>query len=977
MSVEDSATTRLPHRPGGAALVAGLSLAALIAAAPALASPRALARPRTRALTQDAGQRPSELRALLARRERKSRAASSRRTRRTRRERLLSAGGPRSLLLSQEIEVETLEVRSTSTTAALVEGAVFDAPKETTVQLYYAEASSEWCESEGVSGARSETATQQLEGEEAQLKLGGLEQGVAYCVALAAHGGGSSGMGEQLAFVAGAPSVGESFAVSLAATSVQISATVDAAGQPAKYRVLYGVSESEWCRGEGKPEDESEGTLSAEAASAEYLEVLVGGLKAGSEYCALLQLENETRTATGEEIEFTAGAPTVLAPEASPYSPTEEIFEGYVAPAGQAASYYVEYAPAETSWCETEEATEGWPRKSGVSTLAPGAELQPALVEVAGLQAGTTYCAALVAENEATKITQEPVASLPPVYFTAGVGKATELQAVPVSPTKATLYATLYEAGQPTDYTPVYAEAQSPTCSGEGDGPSLVVRGLTPLGGEPFASGGGAPPRKGFELDGLTRGQTYCAYLVASNESGTTDAEEARESETYFVAGAPTASTNPLVKSTQTTALLAGEVEPAGQSTSYLLLYGPASSRWCQTEGEGTAPNETAAQTLAAGGSFVAVQLELRGLSARTEYCAAFVAENETGASEEVSPVYFQTPPPAATAVTSRVSDTTQTTATVEGEVDPGYAPTSYWVQYGLASSQWCQTQGAEGLPEGTTSQQMLEAEDGEAHAVQVELTALSAGSEYCAALVAENETGEPSTPTPLRFTTASSESAGPQGGQNGGEGQGVLGSKEEGGQSPQLGTQAQAGTVSGTVTVQLKGTKRFVALGAGALIPDGSEIEATHGRVRVGVSLPNGTTQTAEVFGGRFRIEQEKSGFTKFVLTLALTGCPRTKLPPGSASAASIVRTQPLKKRHLWVTEKGGKWGTNGRYVSTSVEGTTWNTTDECGRSIVFVKEGRVKVRNLVTHRTKVLTAGHSYVAHDSSARARKHHRV
>ena len=76
-------------------------------------------------------------------------------------------------------------------------------------------------------------------------------------------------------------------------------------------------------------------------------------------------------------------------------------------------------------------------------------------------------------------------------------------------------------------------------------------------------------------------------------------------------------------------------------------------------------------------------------------------------------------------------------------------------------------------------------------------------------------------------------------------------------------------------------------------------------------------------------------------------------------------------KSRYLWVAEKGGRWGTNGRFVSTSVEGTRWLTLDECRRSLVRVTEGRVKVRNLVTRRTKTLGAGGRYVAH---ARRKKH---
>ena len=56
----------------------------------------------------------------------------------------------------------------------------------------------------------------------------------------------------------------------------------------------------------------------------------------------------------------------------------------------------------------------------------------------------------------------------------------------------------------------------------------------------------------------------------------------------------------------------------------------------------------------------------------------------------------------------------------------------------------------------------------------------------------------------------------------------GVLGSTEQlspqpGEPMPQLGSEATLGTTAGTVTVQKKGTKHFVALGTGTPISDAS----------------------------------------------------------------------------------------------------------------------------------------------------------
>jgi hypothetical protein len=93
------------------------------------------------------------------------------------------------------------------------------------------------------------------------------------------------------------------------------------------------------------------------------------------------------------------------------------------------------------------------------------------------------------------------------------------------------------------------------------------------------------------------------------------------------------------------------------------------------------------------------------------------------------------------------------------------------------------------------------------------------------------------------------------------------------------------------------------------------------------------------------------------------LTGCARTALPRGAA-ARLAKHSSGSKSRHLWVSEKEGSWGTDGRYVSTSVEGTTWLTLDECTRSEVKVTAGKVKVLDFVRRKTKTVTAGYSYVA-------------
>jgi hypothetical protein len=178
----------------------------------------------------------------------------------------------------------------------------------------------------------------------------------------------------------------------------------------------------------------------------------------------------------------------------------------------------------------------------------------------------------------------------------------------------------------------------------------------------------------------------------------------------------------------------------------------------------------------------------------------------------------------------------------------------------------------------------------------------------------------------------------------------------------PVLRVSAIATAHSGTVLVRRKGSASFVPL-TEARVPLGSELDATNGRVTPLFVVTNGTTQTAEVFGGRFFVAQSTSGAVTFTLSLPLTGCRKIKLPRGASTAHAYPRRGP-KVRQLWVHDVSGSWATVGRFVTTSASSTTWMTLDECSRSLAKVTQGRVKVRDLVKRKTKSVTAGHSYIA-------------
>jgi hypothetical protein len=203
---------------------------------------------------------------------------------------------------------------------------------------------------------------------------------------------------------------------------------------------------------------------------------------------------------------------------------------------------------------------------------------------------------------------------------------------------------------------------------------------------------------------------------------------------------------------------------------------------------------------------------------------------------------------------------------------------------------------------------------------------------------------------------------------------------------SPLLGQREAVGVLSGEVLVRTKGNNTFVPLSVSGTVPDGSELETTNGRATVTAATTTpGQSQRAEVSGGRIIVHQDSTaGVTRLSLSLPLSGCPgRTHRHTGRGARrtarAGAVHGERARRRHVWVAESGGSWSTSGRYVSTSVEGTKWLTQDECARSKVAVSSGTVEVRNAINGRTRIVSAGQTYIASPRrrSASSRGRHRA
>ena len=172
----------------------------------------------------------------------------------------------------------------------------------------------------------------------------------------------------------------------------------------------------------------------------------------------------------------------------------------------------------------------------------------------------------------------------------------------------------------------------------------------------------------------------------------------------------------------------------------------------------------------------------------------------------------------------------------------------------------------------------------------------------------------------------------------------------------PATGRFVDATLVSGTVSIRVPGSNRFVQLRRGDVIPVGSVVNAKAGRVRITIAVPGGRLQSTDFFSGVFRVTQARSG----VATMVLTGGSFRSC--GRAGRATLS-ARKKKIRHLW-GEGSGKFRTKGRYAVAALRGTTWDTIDRCDGTQVRVTKGRVAVTDLVRRRTVIVRAGRTYLA-------------
>jgi hypothetical protein len=177
----------------------------------------------------------------------------------------------------------------------------------------------------------------------------------------------------------------------------------------------------------------------------------------------------------------------------------------------------------------------------------------------------------------------------------------------------------------------------------------------------------------------------------------------------------------------------------------------------------------------------------------------------------------------------------------------------------------------------------------------------------------------------------------------------------------PQNGESVELELVSGEVAVQQPG-EDSAPLEEATVVPVGTQVDASKGKVRLSAALAEGGIQSGEFSEGAFEVAQQPG---EALVTVTLTGGDASVCDTPAARRDRSTVGGPEVRRLFSNVE--GEFRAQGNFSSATVRGTEFRTIDACFGTLAQVTEGEVVVDDQTKDKRIPLGPGDRYWAAES----------
>ncbi len=552
--------------------------------------------------------------------------------------------------------------------------------------------------------------------------VSGLSAGTTYFYCAIVSSAEGTSFGEVLSFTtAAAPSVTTAAATGVTSNAATLQGSANPNNNAAFGYFRYSTANPGACNdsfGTRAPSSSTSDTSLGAGNGSVAFQRAISGLSPGTTYFYCAIARNSYGTSFGAVMSLTtpAAPPAVTTSSPTGVSTTGATLRGSGNPGGDATVGWFRFATASPGTCNDSFGTRA-PTASG-SSLGSGISSVAFSEAITGLLPGTTYYYCAIAQNS-VGLAFGSVLS----FTTTSPPAVSTFAATPVTSTTATLNASVnpngfaasgwfrYGTSDPGACNSTFGTATTTTALGSGSTAVALTASLT----------------------GLSPATTYYFCAIAQSTQGTTLGAVLSFT---TPAAPPSVTTNAPSDVLDTSALLAGTVNPNGSATTAWFRYSATNPGTCN-DAFGTREPATGGAALGAGNSPVDVSMPISSLAAGTTYYFCALASSAIGNS--VGTVVSFTTPEAPTVTSAAATAVGSTSATLQGSADPNNSATTGWFRYGTTNPGTCNdTFGTRAPSSGGTAL----GSGAVAVAFSEPLTGLSPATTYFFCAIAENAVG-------------------------------------------------------------------------------------------------------------------------------------------------------------------------------------------------------------------------------------------